>query len=79
MNYTTKQLEASLKEEYKMNCRCYVYSTDVAFFGSELECYRLAYILKDKKTNVEFSKSVNSWVVTIDDFFTVEFAEFINA
>ena len=46
ITYTTEELEEALTETYKMAAIVYPLGQDVTFFGSELECYKLAFKMK---------------------------------
>ncbi len=40
-------------------------NSDLYLFGSELACYKLAYIFKNKQTRVEYSENLKTFYVAI--------------
>jgi hypothetical protein len=78
MPYSTKKIEKKLKGEYKMDCEAYPLGHDVVFFGSELDCYKLAYRLKSKESKVFYSENLKIWGISFPYFFSVEFSQKID-
>jgi hypothetical protein len=75
MTFSTTSIEQKLTKEYKMESKVYPLGQDVVFFGSELECYKLAYKMKNKKNRVAYSENLKTWFVSFPQWFSVEFSQ----
>jgi len=76
---TTQEIEYALKIEYGLDVKAYPLGQDVTFFGSELECLRMAYKFKNKESRVRFSKNINSWYVSFPEWFSIGFSQSMTA
>lgn len=68
MKISTEKIQLELKKEYKMDCRFYG-GNDVMFFGSELDCYRMAYRFKNLESRVSYSANLETWFVSFPMWF----------
>jgi hypothetical protein len=75
MTFPTNDLQKSLTNEYKLKSKVYPLGQDVTFFGTELECYKLAYKMKSKENRVEYSENLKTWFVSFPYWFDVEFSQ----
>ena len=75
MIYVKDKLQQKLKKEYNMENTVFPLVQEVVFYGSELECYRMTYIFKNKESRVNYSKNLNTWSVTFPKWFTIEFSQ----
>jgi len=75
MNITASKIKSELFNEYQMECNVFPLTEAVVFFGSELECLRMAYRFKNKESKVSYSTNLSKWYVSFPDWFTVEFAQ----
>ena len=75
LTFKKETLESKLKKEYKMNAE--IMGADVFFFGSELECYKLAYRFKNKENEVKYSENLKTWFVYFSKWFSDEFSRSI--
>lgn len=75
MNYSVTQLQEKLTSEYRMDAKVYELGQDVIFFGSELECYKMADKFKTKESRVAYSENLGAFYVSFPKWFNAKFAQ----
>ena len=75
MVFNKETLQKKLRQEYKMENSVYALGQDVTFYGTELECYKMAYKFKNKKNTVAYSKNLKTWYVCFSEWFSVDFSQ----
>ena len=75
MNFPATDLAKALTEEYKMEAIVRPLGSDVTFFGTELECYKIAYNMRAMgEAVVCYSEDLKSWACTFPYWFDIDFA-----
>ena len=75
MNHSVEKLQDALQKEFGLENKVFELGTDVVFFGSELDCYRLAYKMKCKENQVRYSKARDTWCISFPTWFSPEFSQ----
>ena len=75
LEFTADQLANELSNEYKMEARVYPLGQDVVFFGSELDCYKMAHKFQNKESKVSYSENLQTWFVSFPEWFDVDFSQ----
>lgn len=70
-----KVLAEQLKNEYGMECSCFAYGQDVYFYGSELDCFKMAFKHKAKESDVAYSENLKTWYVEFPKWFDLPFSQ----
>ena len=68
-------IEKVLAEAYPMKSKATLNSQSVKFFGTELECYKLAFEHRTKDIEIYICYTECRWCVEFKDWFTKEDAE----
>lgn len=80
MEFTAKELQEKIKKEYALDCSVFPLSETLTFYGTELECYRMAYKFKNKTNNhVAYSKNLQTWYISFYNWFSIEMAQQITS
>lgn len=75
LTYTASNLSESLKNEYNLDNKVHPLGQDVVFFGTELDCYKMSYLFKNKESRVAYSENLNTWCVSFPEWFDVDFSQ----
>ena len=75
MTISTQELQIALTNEFNLENTVYPLGQDVIFYGSELQCFKMAYTMKSLENKVGYSKNLNTWYVSFPYWFDVEFSQ----